>query len=80
MTVNEDSEIAWRAKRMGCRTAFARELEVYERDHRRLRRGTVRKTAHTVVRCLLLYLNLVPEDKKDRDWGYWASAQERKGS
>jgi glycosyltransferase involved in cell wall biosynthesis len=72
LTVNEDSEIAWRAKRKGYRTVFAPELEVYERDHRRLRRGTVRKTVHSLVRCLLLYLNLIPEDRKSRDWGYWA--------
>jgi glycosyltransferase involved in cell wall biosynthesis len=75
LTVNEDSEIAWRAKRQGHRVKFAGELEVYERDHRRLRRGTVRKTAHSLARCLLLYLGLVPEDRKGRDWGYWSSAK-----
>jgi glycosyltransferase involved in cell wall biosynthesis len=77
LTVNEDSEIAWRTKRQGYRTVFARDLEVYERDHRRLRRGTVRKTIHSLVRCLLLYLDLIPEDRKNRDWGYWAGGGKR---
>jgi cellulose synthase/poly-beta-1,6-N-acetylglucosamine synthase-like glycosyltransferase len=72
LTVNEDSEIAWRAKRRGYRTRFVPELEGYERDHRRLRRGTVRKTVHAVLRCLFLYLNLIPENRKSRDWGYWS--------
>lgn len=73
LTVNEDSELAWRVKRMGHRVHFDPELVVYERDHRRLRRGVVRKTLHSVARCLLLYLNLIPSRWRGGDWGYWAS-------
>jgi glycosyltransferase involved in cell wall biosynthesis len=73
LTVNEDSEVAWRVKRMGYRVHFDRELVVYERDHRRLRQGAARKTVHSLARCLLLYLNLIPSRWRGSDWGYWAS-------
>lgn len=72
LTVNEDSEIAWRIKRQGYRVCFAPDLVVYERDHRRLRRGAVRKTVHTLARSLLLYLNLMPDRWRSDDWGYWS--------
>jgi glycosyltransferase involved in cell wall biosynthesis len=71
LTVNEDSELAWRVKRDGYRVRFDRRLVVYERDHRRLQRGVVRKTLHSVTRCLLLYLNLIPARWRGSDWGYW---------
>jgi glycosyltransferase involved in cell wall biosynthesis len=72
LTVNEDSEVAWRIKRQGYRICFVPELVVYERDHRRLRRGAARKTMHTLARCLLLYLNLMPKRWRSADWGYWS--------
>ncbi len=72
LTVNEDSEVVWRIKRRGYRICFAPELVVYERDHRRLRRGVARKTLHTLARCLLLYLNLIPARWRSADWGYWS--------
>ncbi|MDH7488200.1 MAG: glycosyltransferase [Anaerolineae bacterium] len=61
LTCNEDSELAFRIARRGFRVCYDRDLVVYERDHRRLRRGVMRKTAHTLVRCSLLYLGLMPE-------------------
>jgi GT2 family glycosyltransferase len=68
---NEDSELGWRLTRRGYKVVFAPELIVYERDHRRLRRGAVRKTAHSLTRCALLYVGLLPERLRRSDWGYW---------
>jgi glycosyltransferase involved in cell wall biosynthesis len=75
LTVNEDSEIAWRLKRAGYEVSFCPELVVYARDHRRLEQGTLRKTLHSVVRCLLLYSGLMPERWRSRDWGYWSNGR-----
>jgi len=72
LTVNEDSEIAWRLKREGYRVCFDSKLIVYARDHRRLERGTLRKTLHSGVRCLLLYTGLMPRRWRSADWGYWS--------
>lgn len=72
LTVNEDSEIAWRIKRQGFRIRYVPQLVVYARDHRRLKQGTLRKTLHSLVRCTLLYFNLMPARWRSRDWGYWA--------
>lgn len=72
LVCNEDSEIAWRANRSGYPTVFASDLVVYARDHRRLRLGLIRKTLHSVARCSLLYLNLMPSIWISRDWGYWS--------
>jgi len=68
---NEDSELGWRLTRRGYKVVFAPELIVYERDHRRLHRGAVRKTAHSLTRCALLYAGLLPERLRRSDWGYW---------
>ena len=72
LVCNEDSEIAWRAKRSGYATAFAPDLVVYARDHRRLQLGRIRKTLHSITRCALLYLNLMPNRWRGHDWGYWS--------
>lgn len=72
LACNEDSEIAWRIKRRGFRISFKPELVVYARDHRRLRRGSIRKTLHSVSRCTLLYCNLMPDRWRGGDWGYWS--------
>ena len=72
LTVNEDSEIAWRLKRQGFHIRFAPDLIVYARDHRRLQRGTLRKTVHSLARCGLLYFNLMPARWRSGDWGYWS--------
>jgi glycosyltransferase involved in cell wall biosynthesis len=70
LTVNEDSEIAWRIKRAGFRVCFCPELVVYARDHRRLERGALRKDLHSVVRCLLLYSGLMPRRGRGAEWGF----------
>jgi glycosyltransferase involved in cell wall biosynthesis len=72
LTCNEDSEIAWRMKRKGFRVAFDPKLIVFAQDQRRLRRGVLRKTLHSLTRCTLLYLHLLPERWLRNDWGYWS--------
>ncbi len=69
---NEDSEYGWRLARRGYAVRFAPDLVVYERDHRRLQRGVVRKTVHSLVRCSLLYSGLLPDRLRRSDWGYWS--------
>lgn len=73
LTCNEDSEIAWRIARRGYAVHYAPDLVVYARDHRRLKRGTMRKTIHSVARCTLLYTGLMPRRWRVGDWGYWQS-------
>lgn len=75
LSVNEDSEIAWRLKRRGYDITFAPDLPVYEFDHRRLRNGRFRKTAHSLIRCALLFTGLMPQKWRQHDWGYWANAR-----
>ncbi|MGQ9816125.1 MAG: glycosyltransferase [Candidatus Roseilinea sp.] len=72
LSCNEDSEVVWRIHRYGYKTHFDPHLIVYERDHRRLQRGALAKTAHSSMRCALLYFNLLPSRWRGRDWGYWA--------
>lgn len=69
---NEDSELVWRIKRAGFRTSFAVDAPVYATDHRRLERGLARKTAHSLLRCALLYADLLPQRWRASDWGYWS--------
>ena len=72
---NEDSELAWRIARGGYRCRYERTLVVFATDHRRLRRGRLLKVVHTVLRCSLLYLNLVPQRWRSHDWGYWSETR-----
>jgi glycosyltransferase involved in cell wall biosynthesis len=76
LTCNEDSEIAWRIKRKGCRVAYAEDLRVIAHDHRRLKRGVGFKMFHSLARCTLLYLNLLPARWRKNDWGYWSAQSE----
>ncbi len=71
LRVNEDTELSWRIKRSRYSIAFDHELIVYARDHRRLKRGMARKNLHSIARCALLYLNLIPQKWRSSDWGYW---------
>ncbi|HQZ71431.1 MAG TPA: glycosyltransferase [Anaerolineae bacterium] len=72
---NEDSEVGWRLARRGHRLHFEPGLVVHERDHRRLDQGAWRKTAHNLLRCVLLYTGLLPERLRVSDWGYWSQPQ-----
>jgi glycosyltransferase involved in cell wall biosynthesis len=74
---NEDSEVVWRIKRGGYRVRFDPRLKVYEFDHRRLARGAVLKTAHSLLRNLLLYTDLMPARWRRSDWGYWSQQADR---
>ncbi|GAB4431260.1 MAG: hypothetical protein Kow0031_12380 [Anaerolineae bacterium] len=60
LTCNEDSELGWRIKRQECRIVFAPELVAYARDHLRLAWGATRKMTPSLLRCGLLYFNLMP--------------------
>ena len=71
LTCNEDSEVVWRVKRAGFQVRFLSELVVYASDHRRIERGRLRKTLHSIVRCTLLYTHLMPQGLRSLDWGYW---------
>lgn len=79
LMVNEDSELPFRIKRAGYRVGFAPDLLVYARDHRRLEQGRVRKTLHSLARCTLLYLNMMPASWRRDDWGYWRTREAAEG-
>lgn len=76
LTCNEDSEVAWRIARAGFGWRFDARLVAFATDHRRLRRGALRKTLHTVFRCTALYLGLIPRRWRGHDWGYWRERRE----
>jgi len=71
LLVNEDSELGWRLSRQGFKIKYMPNLAVYAHDHRRLYQGSIYKTIHSVLRCSLLYLNLMPRRWRSSDWGYW---------
>ena len=68
---NEDSEVVWRIRDAGLRTRFDDQLRVFAFDHRRLHKGSARKSWHSAIRCLLLYTGLLPRRLRRSDWGYW---------
>ncbi|HVY54547.1 MAG TPA: glycosyltransferase [Thermodesulfobacteriota bacterium] len=72
LTCNEDSELAWRIDRLGYKTYYDSDLVVYAGDHRRLERGIMKKTLHSITRCTALYFDLIPARLKASDWGYWS--------
>ena len=71
---NEDTELFLRAGRRGLRVTYDDGLVVWATDHRRLQRGVAWKSAHSLVRNVLLYL-LCTRPRLPRllvhDWGYW---------
>jgi glycosyltransferase involved in cell wall biosynthesis len=77
LSCSEDTEVVWRIYRRGFRVDFAPDLAVFETDHRRLRRGALAKTMHSLTRCLLLYLDLMPSRWRAGDWKYWAGLPNR---
>jgi glycosyltransferase involved in cell wall biosynthesis len=72
LSCNEDSELVWRVHGNGGRCVYDPALVVWAIDHRRLRRGVVAKTAHTLVRCVLLRTGLMPRRWRSHAWGYWS--------
>lgn len=71
---NEDTELFLRAHRLGLRARYDETLVAWASDHRRLRRGLVRKSVHSLVRNVLLYAvcrrATLPRLLED-DWAYW---------
>jgi glycosyltransferase involved in cell wall biosynthesis len=76
LTCNEDSELGWRIARSGFSWRCDPRLVAFATDHRRLRRGVLRKTLHTVFRCSALYIGLIPRRWRGHDWGYWRNPRE----
>jgi GT2 family glycosyltransferase len=74
LSCNEDSELVWRIRASGGCVRIDPSLVVWARDHRRLRRGVLRKTVHSIMRCALLRSGLLPEGLRRHDWGYWSDA------
>jgi glycosyltransferase involved in cell wall biosynthesis len=72
LLVNEDTEFGYRTKKAGYPVEFDPSMVVYARDHRRLRQGKLRKNLHTLARCALIYMNVLPGLWSGRDWGYWS--------
>jgi glycosyltransferase involved in cell wall biosynthesis len=74
LSVNEDTELMMRARRENVQVDYVRQLAVRSIDDRRLDRGVVFKTLHSLGRNVMLFINLyVPLPKRwlRHDWGYW---------
>lgn len=69
---NEDSFLMWQISRLGYQVHYNGSLVVYETDHRRLDRGVVLKTIHSIVRCILLFSGCLSPSLRYSDWGYWS--------
>ncbi len=75
LQVNEDTELMMRARRLGYSVAYRGELAVRSLDDRRLDRGVALKTAHSLARNTMLFINLympLPQRWLRNDWGYWS--------
>jgi glycosyltransferase involved in cell wall biosynthesis len=77
LSCNEDSMLTWKVSRCGYRVPYHGELVVYETDHRRLERGPVRKSLHSIVRCTMLFTGVFAQHLRNNDWGYWNKDQHR---
>jgi glycosyltransferase involved in cell wall biosynthesis len=75
LSCNEDSLLTWRVGRCGYRVPYHGELAVYETDHRRLERGLIRKSLHSIVRCIMLFAGAFGNHLRDHDWGYWSGGK-----
>jgi len=77
LPVNEDTELMMRIARRGYRVGCCPELVVRSLDDRRLDRGLVLKSLHSLGRGLLLWFDLrcgLPAAWLRHDWGYWRPA------
>jgi glycosyltransferase involved in cell wall biosynthesis len=72
LSCNEDTELIWRIHRHGFRIDYESSLRVFELDHRRLDRGVLRKTVHSLTRNTLIFCGFSSILRKS-DWGYWDS-------
>lgn len=71
LTANEDIYALWSVRRTGWRVIYAPGLKVYERDHRRLDQGRLRKTLHGWIRPVMLFTGLGDDRVRESSWGYW---------
>ena len=71
LTANEDIYALWSVRRSGWRVPFVGSLKVYERDHRRLEQGRLRKTIHGWIRPLMLMTGWGDDRVRQSSWGYW---------
>ena len=76
LTANEDIEALWRVRKAGWRIPFAPGLKVFERDHRRLDQGRLKKTLHGWVRPLLLFTGVGADRVRGSSWGYWTDSRD----
>lgn len=75
LPVNEDTELMMRVKRRGFQVDYIPELAVRSLDDRRLKRGVVLKTLHSLSRNSLLFVSgyiPIPRRWLSHDWGYWS--------
>ncbi len=72
LTANEDIYALWSVRRAGWRVTYAGGLKVYERDHRRLEQGRLKKTLHGWIRPLMLMTGLGEDRVRESSWGYWS--------
>jgi hypothetical protein len=75
LTCNEDSYLMWQVKRSGYDISFSSRLRVYEFDHRRLDKGRIRKSLHSLIRCAVLFSGMFPDWVRRHDWNYWRTQQ-----
>lgn len=71
LTANEDIYALWTVRRAGWQVPYAGGLKVYERDHRRLRQGRLRKTFHGWARSVMLFTGVGAARVRRSSWGYW---------
>ena len=76
LTANEDIYALWTVRRAGWRVIYQGGLKVYERDHRRLDQGRLKKTLHGWVRPLMLFSGLGDDRVRRSSWGYWNEPDE----
>ncbi|MHB1294868.1 MAG: glycosyltransferase family 2 protein [Anaerolineae bacterium] len=75
---NEDSELAWRARRKGCRVRYAPDLVVLYRGDRRHSHGAWRRALHSLARCALLYTGLMPDSWRSGRYDYWSPGRSKR--
>ncbi|MAQ93235.1 hypothetical protein B1759_07565 [Rubrivirga sp. SAORIC476] len=78
LTANEDIYALWTVRKAGWKVPFAGGLKVYERDHRRLEQGRLKKTLHGWIRPLMLFTGVGDDRVRESSWGYWKEGEEPK--
>lgn len=78
LTCNEDTEVVWRIMRRSYPVVFVPDLKVYAYDHRRLDRGTIKKSIHSTLRCFMIFSGMFPDSWISYDFGYWNPVKKKK--